>query len=98
MAKTIIWKQKANRQILEIEDYLLENFSDKEARQFLDKLYQKLEMQQKFPEIGQRTRFKTIHRLRINRKISLFYRTQGSFIVIHLVWNNLQKPDDNPYL
>lgn len=98
MAKTVIWKRKANQQILEIEDYLLENFSSKSVQRFLDKLYKKLETLQSYPEIGQRTRLKTIRRLRIDRKISLFYRIQGSFIVIHLVWHNRQNPDDNPYL
>ncbi|MBK9015864.1 MAG: type II toxin-antitoxin system RelE/ParE family toxin [Saprospiraceae bacterium] len=88
---------KANQQILEIEAYLLENFSRREVDKFLDKLYQKLEMLEKFPESGQRTRFKTIRRLRINRLTSLFYRIQGSYIVIHFVWNNRQDPSKNPF-
>ncbi len=98
MAKTVVWKQKANQQILEIEAYLLENFSGREVDKFLDKLYQKLEMLEKFPESGQRTRFKTIRRLRINRLTSPFYRIQGSRIVVHFVWNNRQEPGKNPYL
>ena len=97
MAKTIVWKRKANQQILEIEAYLLENFSAQTVDKFLDKLYQKLEMLERFPESGQRTRLATIRRLRINRLISLFYRIQGNYIVIHFVWNNRQDPEKNPY-
>ncbi|MCB0572317.1 MAG: type II toxin-antitoxin system RelE/ParE family toxin [Phaeodactylibacter sp.] len=74
MEKAIIWKRRASQQILEIEGYLLENFSPNEVYRFLDKLYRKLEMLQKYPEIGQRTRFKSIRRLRIGRRVSLFYR------------------------
>jgi plasmid stabilization system protein ParE len=97
MAKTIVWKRKANQQILDIEAYLLENFSAQAVNKFLGKLYQKLEMLERFPESGQRTRLATIRRLRINRLISLFYRIQGNFIVIHFVWNNRQDPEKNPY-
>ncbi len=43
MAKSVIWKRKANLQILEIESYLLENFSSKAAYKFIDKLYEKLD-------------------------------------------------------
>ena len=97
MAKTVVWKPKANQQILEIETYLLENFSAQAVDKFLDKLYQKLEILERFPESGQRTRLATIRRLRINRLISLFYRIQGNYIVIHFVWNNRQDPKKNPY-
>ena len=97
MAKTVVWKRQANQQILEIEAYLLENFSAQTVDKFLDKLYQKLEMLERFPESGQRTRLATIRRLRINRLISLFYRIQGNYIVIHFVWNNRQDPEKNPY-
>ncbi|MCF8246475.1 MAG: type II toxin-antitoxin system RelE/ParE family toxin [Saprospiraceae bacterium] len=98
MAKTVVWKRIANQQILEIEAYLLENFSAQAVDKFLGKLYQKLEMLERFPESGQRTRLTTIRRLRINRLISLFYRIQGDYIVIHFVWNNRQDPAKNPYL
>lgn len=98
MAKTVVWKPTANQQILDIEAYLLENFSPQTVDKFLDKLYQKLEMLERFPESGQRTKFKTIRRLRVNRIISLFYRIQGSYIVVHFVWNSRQNPKKNPYL
>ena len=98
MAKTIIWKRKANLQILQTLSYLAENFSKKTVDNFLNKLEEKLESLSKFPERGQRTRFKTIRRLRINRYTSVFYRIQGSHIVIHFVWDNRQDPKKNPYL
>ncbi len=98
MAKTIVWKRQANLQILEIEAYLLSNFSQRAVEKFLQALYQKLDRLARFPEMGQRTRFKTIRRLRINRFISLFYKIQGNYIVIHFVWNNRQDPTQNPYL
>lgn len=98
MAKTIVWKRKANLQILQLEAYLFENFSQKAVDKFLDQMFQKLESLSKFPERGQQTRFKTIRRLRINRYTSLFYRIQGTYIVIHFVWDNRQDPKKNPYL
>lgn len=98
MAKTIIWKRKAALQVLEIQNYLSEHFSPREADRFLDKLYQKLGFLQQYPEMGQRTRFKTIRRIRINPLISLFYRVHGANILIILVWNNKQDIQQNPYL
>lgn len=98
MAKIVVWKRKANLQLLEIETYLLSNFSEKTAEKFFQRLYQKLEKLQEFPEVGQRTRFKTIRRLRLNKFISLFYKIQGNYIVIIFVWNNRQSPAQNPYL
>lgn len=98
MAKTVVWKPRANQQILEIEAYLFEKFSQREVDRFLEKLYQKVEFLEKFPEGGQRTRLKTIRRFRINRYTSLFYRIQGDFIVIHFVWDNRQDPQRNPLL
>ena len=98
MAKIIVWKRQANLQIIEIETYLIDNFSIKIANKFFDVLYKKLERLQRFPESGQATKFKTIRRVRINRLISVFYKIQGTYIVIHYVWNNRQDPDKNPYL
>jgi plasmid stabilization system protein ParE len=98
MAKTVAWKPRANQQILEIEAYLFEKFSQREVDRFLEKLYQRLEFLEKFPESGQRTRLKTIRRLRINRYTSLFYRIQGDYIVIHFVWDNRQDSHRNPLL
>lgn len=51
MAKAIVWKPKANQQILEIETYLIANFSDRVANRFVDALYHKLDRLQHFPEI-----------------------------------------------
>lgn len=98
MAKAIVWKPKANQQILEIETYLIANFSHRVANRFIDALYHKLDRLQHFPESGQPTRFKTIRRSRVTKFISLFYRIQGNFIVIHFVWDSRHDPQKNPYL
>lgn len=98
MAKTVVWKRKANLQILEIESHLLTHFSEQEVIKFLKLLYKKLDRLQRFPEMGQRTRFKTIRRLRVNSFTSLFYKIQNDYIVIHFVWNSRQNPSKNPYL
>lgn len=98
MAKAIVWKPIANQQILEIEAYLISNFSDRVANKFIDALYHKLDRLQHFPESGQPTRFKTIRRSRINKFTSLFYKNQGNFIVVHFIWDSRQDPQKNPYL
>lgn len=98
MAKGVIWKRKAALQVLEIQNYLSDHFSYREVNRFIDKLYQQLDTLRLYPEIGQRTRFKTIRRLRINRLVSLFYKIDGANILIVLVWNNKQESKRNPYL
>ena len=98
MAKAIIWKPKANQQILDIETYLIDNFSHRIASKFINVLYKKLDRLQHYPESGQPTRFKTIRRIRVNKFISLFYKIQGNFVVVHLVWDSRQNPEKNPYL
>lgn len=98
MAKSVIWKRKAALQVLEIQNYLSDHFSHRDVNRFIDKLYQQLDTLRQYPEIGQRTRFKTIRRLRINRIVSLFYRISGANILIVFVWNNKQEAKRNPYL
>lgn len=95
--KIIIWKEKPKNQLRELLLYIRENYSLTAAENFLKKLKLKSERLRKFPESGQRTRFKTVRRLRIDKYRSLFYRIHGRKILVLYLWDGRQQPERNPY-
>jgi plasmid stabilization system protein ParE len=74
--KIILWKDQPKRQLQELLTYLKEHDSHTAASNFLKKLKVKSNRLKKYPGSGQRTRFKTIRRVRIDKYRSLL---QGSW-------------------
>lgn len=97
MGKRVIWKTKPKLQVRAIEAYLRAEFGDKAVDNFLDKMYAKLEQISNYPETGHLTRFKTIRRIKVGKYNHLYYRIQGSKIIILFVWDGRQNPGKNPY-
>ncbi len=95
--KVITWKDRPRDQLLELLTYLITNFSQDAANRLLKKLDLKTRQLIQYPEIGQRTRFKTVRRLRIDKRLSVFYRVHGRIIFILFLWDNRQDPKRNPY-
>jgi plasmid stabilization system protein ParE len=77
--------------------YVTENFSRSAAARLLEKIDAKSLQVAKYPEIGQKTRYKTVRRLRVNKRLSFFYRVHGRKIFILFLWDNKQHPGRNPY-
>jgi plasmid stabilization system protein ParE len=95
--KIILWKDQPKRQLQELLTYLKEHDSHTAASNFLKKLKVKSNRLKKYPGSGQRTRFKTIRRVRLDKYRSLFYRVHGRKIFILFLWDGRQDPARNPY-
>lgn len=83
--------------IRQISDYLTEEFSASVADKFLGKVADKVDRIAEYPEMGQRTRYKTIRRMRVDKYNSLYYRHHGQKIFILYMWDGRQDPGKNPY-
>jgi plasmid stabilization system protein ParE len=97
MAKTITWKPKASQQYRELVGYLKDEFSEATAQKFIEKVTAKMTLLEHYPESGQTTRFKTVHRVKIGKYNSFYYRIAGSKIIILFIWDGRIDPDKNPY-
>ena len=87
----IIWSPLAERQYLNIKDYLLEEFSQRELVNF-NILLQKFEVVvKKYPDAYPETSFKkNLRRAILSKVVSVFYRVNGTVIHIVAVYDNRQ--------
>jgi plasmid stabilization system protein ParE len=97
MAKRVSWKNKASLQLLDALIYLKNEFSDTIAENFLEKIEAKTKQLSQYPEIGHATPYKTIRRIKIGKRHSLYYRLDGNRVIVIYLWDHFQHPDKNPY-
>lgn len=92
--RSILWNNRAKLDYFENIDYLLNNWSEKEAQKFIDDVNH-LEYILKQGNVDfQDTDFKGVKRFVIRKQITLFYRITDSKNVEFLrFWNNYK--DDN---
>jgi hypothetical protein len=89
--RTVRWNELACRDYFENIDFLLLNWSDKEAQKFIDKVYEIENLLAKGNVEFQNTNRADIKRCVINKQISLFYRAVDTGIIEFLrFWNNNQ--------
>jgi plasmid stabilization system protein ParE len=93
----IIWKNLPLERIRQVADYLIEEYSTSVAEKFLDKLAAKIDRIADYPESGQRTRFKTVRRIRVDKYHNIYYRQHGQKIFILYFWDGRQEPRSNIY-
>jgi plasmid stabilization system protein ParE len=93
----IIWKEPALKQIENICIYLTEEFSANVTQKFLSKLTEKVERVARFPESGQRTPYKLVYRLKLDRYHSIYYRASKTQIIILYIWDGRQEPRKNKF-
>ena len=58
MAKNISWNKRATEKLDEITSYLQEEFSFQSAQNFIQKVFDKLDLLSRYPEIGQKSQKK----------------------------------------
>jgi len=93
----IVWKESALEQIQEICTYLTEEFSIEVTQKFLNKLIEKAERVAQYPESGQRTPYKSVYRLRLDKYHSIYYRLTKTKIIMLYVWDGRQAPQKNKF-
>lgn len=89
--RTVRWNKLARRDYFENIDYLLQNWSVKEAQKFIDEVFEIESIMANGNIEFQNTDRVGIKRCVINRQISLFYRVIGNKDIEFLrFWNNSQ--------
>ena len=89
--RQIVWNKLARLDFYEIIDYLLQNWSEKEAQNFINKVHEIEALLAKGNVEFQNTDRLGIKRCVINKQVSLFYRViDGRNIELLRFWNNNQ--------
>ena len=93
--RTVCWNKLARRDYFENIDYLLQNWSMKEAQKFIDEVFEIERMLANGNIEFQNTDRVGIKRCVINKHISLFYRIiSDTNIELLRFWNNNQSLKD----
>lgn len=75
MEMMIIWAPEAEKMFDLLVDELSEKWGERIARNFVDDVFQKIELLSRFPGMAPRLQgYKNVRRCMINRHISLIYR------------------------
>lgn len=92
--RTIVWSHRANIKLFEILDfYTKRNKSTSYSRKLYEKLREGVSLLVKQPEIGIKTDLESIRGLIVDEYI-LFYEIMPDKIIIHIVLDCRQNPND----
>ena len=87
--RKIVWNNKARLDFYENIDYLLENWSEKEAQNFIDEVTQVEYILSQGNVDFQKTDFVGVKRLVLRKQITLFYKISNEHQIEFLrFWNN----------
>lgn len=98
MVKRIVWNKRALEKLDEIVDYLEENFSEKTASNFVEKVFDRLDILSRYPEIGRKSKKKkNIKFHKIDKHRDLYYRIDGKNLIVVYIFDTRQNPEKNLY-
>ncbi len=87
--RRILWNEFARQDYYQNIDYLLKEWSEKEAQAFIDKVFDVLFVLEKGNVEFQKTSKKDIRRCVITKQITLFYRIKDHHLIELLrFWSN----------
>ena len=93
MALKIVWSKRASLKFDQIIAYLIEEWSENSAKQFIGKVFDFLEILSEFPEIGSmENKEKSIRGFTIVKQVNLYYRIKSDKIILILFFDNRQNP------
>jgi plasmid stabilization system protein ParE len=93
MALKIVWAKRASLKFDQIVTYLLDEWGEKSAKEFIVKVFEFLEIVSDFPEIGSlENKEKNIWGFTIVKQVNIFYRINNDSIVIVMFFDNRQNP------
>ena len=96
MVYKVKWSKKASFHFDQVIDYLRENWSEKSAEKFTEKLLKKIYSLREMPKIGKIYKGQ-IRELVIVKQCSVFYELRGDIIVILTVFDNRQDPQKKKF-
>lgn len=88
----ILWSEDAVNDYHENIEYLLKEWSEKVASQFIDEVDVVLEIIKLNPKIYPKTDYKSICRAVIRKQITLFYQRKKDVVYLVRFWNNYKDP------
>jgi plasmid stabilization system protein ParE len=93
MALKIVWSKRASLKFDQIITYLIDEWSEKSAKQFIGKVFDFLEILSEFPEIGSVENIeKNIRGFTIVKQVNLYYRIKSDKIILIMFFDNRQNP------
>jgi len=88
----IIWSDDAKLDYDENIEYLLKEWSEKSAANFIKEVETVLKLLKKNPNLFPKSNYKSIRRAVIRKQITLFYQKKESSILLVRFWNTLKNP------
>jgi plasmid stabilization system protein ParE len=93
MALKIVWSKRASLKFDQIISYLINEWGEKSAKQFISRAFGFLEILSEFPEIGSvENKEKNIRGFTIVKQVNIYYRIKGDTIILILFFDNRQNP------
>jgi plasmid stabilization system protein ParE len=95
MVESVIWLPNAQDTFYDALNYLLNNFSEKDAEIFSEKATEKLRSVRLNPYVGRPSKLvKGIYKFNIHKRVDLIYRykPRKKQLIIMRFWNTLQNP------
>jgi len=89
----VIWSDDAKYDYHENIDYLLREWSENSAVDFIEEVKTILEIIKSQPELFPLSDHQTIRRAVIRKQITLFYKVEEEIIYIVRLWNNYKDPE-----
>jgi len=93
----IYWTKNSEKRFDEIYDYILAEFGDNSSKKFKDKVFDFLELLEKFPELGTpEVPEKNIHGFQLSKQTRIFYRINKDQISLLTFFDSRQNPKKKP--
>ncbi|MFZ4523307.1 MAG: type II toxin-antitoxin system RelE/ParE family toxin [Bacteroidales bacterium] len=93
MALKIVWSHKATLRFDHIVSFLLNEWGEKSAKDFIIKVFDFLDTLSEFPEIGSlENKEKNIRGFTIIKQVNLFYKIKNDTIILLLFFDNRRNP------
>ena len=93
MALELVWSKRASLKFDQINTYLIEEWGEQSAKQFIGKVFTFLEILSEFPEIGSiENKEKRIRGFTVVKQVNVFYRIKNDKIILLVFFDNRQNP------
>lgn len=88
----IVWSIDAQNDYHENIGYLLREWSENSAMNFIEEVESVLEIIKSQPDLYPFCEYNSIRRAVVRKQITLFYKVEGDTIFLVRFWNNYQDP------
>ncbi len=93
MALKIVWSKRASKRFDDIVSFLVNEWGEKSAKDFIINVFDFLETLSEFPEIGSlENKEKNIRGFTLLKQVNLYYRVKDDTIILIIFFDNRQNP------